>query len=179
MLSGKFVVRVPPSLHRTLKQEALSRGESLNTVCNRRLSVDGGNEHLQIFSLSRIIDEFAPLGVIVFGSWVRQETTEKSDIDLLIVLPETETVDRDLYKRWDKLELNPKLSPQFAHLPDMESPLGSLWLEIALEGEILFEQNKIMQGCCRQIRSQIAAGKYQRKESHGQGYWVQRTKNAE
>lgn len=35
--SGKFVVRVPPELHKALTIRALQRGESLNSFCKKTL----------------------------------------------------------------------------------------------------------------------------------------------
>lgn len=39
------------------------------------------------------------LGVVVFGSWTRDEMWDSSDIDLLIVLADDTQIERELYRR--------------------------------------------------------------------------------
>jgi predicted nucleotidyltransferase len=37
--------------------------------------------------VERIVRKFAPVKIILFGSWARGEATKDSDLDLLVVLP--------------------------------------------------------------------------------------------
>lgn len=178
MLSGKFVLRLAPEFHRALKDEARRNGESLNSLCLRKLqSVPSSS--LQGDVISQITDEFKPLGIVLFGSMARGDATTKSDIDLLIILPEEIPISRALYQRWDQRIKNAdRYSPQFVHLPKTGEAIGSLWLEVALDGDILFAGDGRIKNSLLRIRSQIAEGKYLRKISHGHAYWVRREEDA-
>lgn len=177
MLSGKFVLRIDPKMHKALKEEAKKQGESLNSLCLRKISQASSSPHSAV--LKAIVGEFNPLGVVLFGSAARGEDRSSSDIDLLIVLDNSTPVSRDLYMRWDAiLKDGGKYSPQFVHLPSSGGDIGSLWLENSLEGEILYDRNHAIRDEFIKIRSQIAEGRYQRRISHGHAYWVRRDVHA-
>ncbi len=178
MTSGKFVLRIEPELHLALKTEAHRLGESLNTLCQHKLSAAAPIIETNGLPLNQIITSFCPVGVVLFGSTVRGEATSKSDIDLLIVLDSKKMISRDFYRHWDKLHFKDSISPQFVHLPRIKEPLGSLWLECAIEGEILYDPNKSLRVCFREIRQSIAEGSYTKKISHGQSYWIRQEPNA-
>lgn len=182
MLSGKFVLRLDPRTHKALKNEARTRGESLNSVCQRKLRSHGGSQGNSQWNevCERVVSEFAPRGIVLFGSVARGEETKGSDVDFLVVLPEDQVLSRDLYRRWDQIFLKEKreLSPQFVHLPQVSGPLGSIWLEVAIEGEILYDSNSALRSVLFKIRSQIAEGNYLRKVSHGHPYWVRQDLDA-
>jgi predicted nucleotidyltransferase len=178
-LSGKFVLRVDPTLHLRLKQEAEARKTSLNQWVVAHL--EGLSPMNPTYDVdSRLIAAVAAafgadlLGVILFGSTVRGERRENSDIDLLIVLKKHRPIDRTLYRVWDKqvaTVIGDEYSPQFSHVPSLEA-VSSLWLEMAIEGEILFDGEGSLKELLRLIRGQIAKGIYCRKTSHGHPYWV-------
>lgn len=171
MLSGKFVLRLDPRLHKALKEEAQIRGESLNSLCLKKISLSMTSPHAVM--VRAIVEEFNPLGILLFGSSVRGESRASSDIDLLIVLHDKVSITRHLYQRWDQIfPQSSKYSPQFVHLPSFESDIGSIWLESSLEGEILYEKETIVKNVLIKIRSTIAEGQYVRKISHGHAYWV-------
>ncbi len=172
MASGKFVLRLDPKTHQALKEEARARGESLNSLCSRKLQNPTGSEWSEV--CERIVQEFAPEGIILFGSVARGEATQKSDVDLLVVLPKTQQISRALYQRWDQVFAKTEdiYSPQFVHLPHSNEVIGSIWLETALEGEILYEKQRVLRDVLVNIRAQIAEGRYWRKLSHGHSYWV-------
>ncbi|KYG64706.1 hypothetical protein AZI86_10875 [Bdellovibrio bacteriovorus] len=176
MVSGKFVLRLEPGLHQALKEEASRNGESLNQLCNRKLK---SFKALDLdLPLEEIIKVFSPQGVVLFGSQVRGQATEKSDIDILVVLGPQVKMDREFYRRWDQLGVGEKYSPQFVALPKPGEPVGSLWLENAIEGEILYDLNGNVKKVFRDIRGDIAKGLYIKKMSHGQGYWIRQGENA-
>lgn len=176
MSSGKFVLRLDPHLHRQLKEEAKAQGSSLNSICLQKLSNKKSSSHAEV--LTDILNEFDPLGVVLFGSAVRGESRESSDIDLLIILKSEAPINRDLYKRWDKImSKTTKYSPQFVHISSGNDPKGSIWLECSIEGEILYEHDKLITTEFIKIRSLIASGQYQRKTSHGHAYWVKKESN--
>jgi hypothetical protein len=178
MLSGKFVLRLDPQLHKSLKAEAAKSGESLNSLCLRKISLAATPSRFSEI-VGKVISHFNPLGVVLFGSVARGEERAGSDIDLLIVLDATKPVQRSLYSQWDEF-INPSetFSPQFVHLPKAGMDVGSIWLETAIDGEILCDPKEVLKKEYIRIRSLIAAGAYLRKSSHGQSYWVRQVSDA-
>lgn len=178
--SGKFVLRVDPSLHRQLKVEAEEHGLSLNEWIIHNLT------GMRLPSVSPLIRNLKQhfgmelLGVIQFGSSVRGEMKEGSDVDLLIVLDDARPIDRSLYQQWDRIvsKRDSIFSPQFSHLPKSEG-YSSLWLETAIEGVVLFDPSGRVESSIRRIRSAISEGIFQRKMSHGHPYWVRKDDSAE
>lgn len=181
MLSGKFVLRVDPKLHKALRDEALQKGESLNSLCIQKiLGLNDSTNSAWSELVLNIRAEFSPVGIALFGSVARGEQTANSDIDLLIVLPEQQPITRDVYKKWDRLKfINSKLSPQFVHLPKADAPVGSIWLENAMEAEILYDHAGIVKKTFLEIRRKVSLGLYVRKQSYGQSYWIRRDADAE
>lgn len=190
--SGKFVVRVPLEVHRDLKKEAHARGISLNELCVERLSkkATSGSEawwasfwrEIPATLLSKAglkARGFDLVGLVLFGSFPRGQSDSSSDIDLLLVLPTGGELSRDCYTRWDR-GLEPllrsvthrRVSPQFVTLPKNLEQAGSLWLEVAREGIILWEENLKLSTFLHGLRSHIESRAFVRKESHGQPYWV-------
>ncbi len=160
-----------PSTHKALKEKADELGESLNSLCLKRLV--GTPLHVSSVPVQKLISEFKPIGVALFGSAARDESRDSSDIDLLIVLDRHQTISRQLYSQWDQVfPTEKKLSPQFVQWPELEAAVGSLWLEVALDGEILYDPTQQLKKSLRRIRKMIAEGRYQRKSSHGHSYWV-------
>lgn len=178
--SGKFVLRVTPLLHKKLREEAADHGLSLNEWIVRQMS--GRSSHLPLPILDRLLKIYGAdlMGVVQFGSSVRGEMRASSDIDLLLVINPTREVDRSLYQEWDRSFPEEKYqiySPQFSHPPTAPN-FSSLWLEIGVEGEILFDSNGKIATVLRAIREAIASGLYTRKISHGHPYWVRKDENA-
>jgi predicted nucleotidyltransferase len=179
MLSGKFVLRIGSQMHRALKEEAHKAGESLNSLCLRKLQGAAGPLAWSAL-LSVVIQKFEPVGIILFGSQARGEATSSSDVDLLIVLKDDQKLSRQLYDEWDlHLRNFDSSSPHFSYLPALGHPIGSLWLEAALEGEILFDSRDVLKKTLRGIRQRIAEGSYQRKLSSGHAYWIRKGVNEE
>lgn len=175
VLSGKFVLRLDPKFHQLLKSEARARGESLNTICLRRLH--GGESSPWQSVVAKIVQEWKPLGIILFGSTARGEATSQSDVDLLIVFAETRSLSRSLYLEWDRNFRDvEKYSPQFVHLPQGDL-FGSIWLETSLDGEVLYDPQGCLKKTLHKIRSKIAEGSYLRKVSHGHAYWIRQEKD--
>lgn len=174
--SGKFVLRIPPDLHTQLKRAAEREQTSLNQYITQQLLQQTSQSTIISQTLTKVFGD-ALLGVIVFGSSVRGEARQNSDIDLLIVLDSERAITRELYSLWDaKIEgkLGSVYSPQFSHLPkDFMNP-SSLWLEIALEGEVLLDNSGRLRGTLTSVRDRIASGQFLRKYSHGHPYWVRR-----
>ncbi|MEY4617321.1 MAG: hypothetical protein RJB66_2281 [Pseudomonadota bacterium] len=175
-LSGKFVLRLDPKTHSKLKKEAQAKGESLNSLCLQKLLGVGISPWQKI--VTKVVDHYKPLGILLFGSTARGEATTKSDIDLLIVMPSSVTINRSLYSLWDQeFKDDPKISPQFAHLPDLDA-VGGIWLEASIDGEILHDPDGELKTALQSIRVFIAEGIYQRKMSYGHPYWKRQDTNA-
>lgn len=188
--SGKFVVRLPPQVHQQLKSESLKRGLSLNELCQERLS---SHTHVQPQRLSplpdivltQILDNAKKLqlpiqGILLFGSFARGEQSENSDIDLLIILSNEKIIERALYQDWDlafsdhRFYGSHEINPHFVYLPEDPKNCGSLWLECALEGMLIFETKEAnIQKKVLQIRNLIAQGRWRRKYAHGHPYWTE------
>lgn len=178
--SGKFVLRMTPSQHLALRQAAEAHDTSLNDWIVQKLF---SAENLSSSVVEIILSAFAKdvQAIILFGSVARGDQDQTSDIDLLIVLESSRPIDRGLYHLWDK-KIMPVLgiqySPQFCHRTKLESA-SSLWLEVALDGKILFDEDKRIEADMQTLRHKIAAGEYLRKMSHGHSYWVKRADNEE
>jgi hypothetical protein len=188
--SGKFVVRLPPQLHQQLKIESLRRGLSLNELCQERLSSlpqirSQKTGPLPETVLTRVLDTAKKLelpiqGILLFGSFARGEQDESSDVDLLLILSGEKKIERALYQDWDlafgehRFHGPHEINVHFVYLPEDPKNCGSLWLECALEGVLLFEVNEAkIQKKVLQIRNLIAQGHWRRKFAHGHPYWTE------
>jgi hypothetical protein len=182
--SGKFVLRISPELHGKLKVAATRQGLSLNELCQGilesgfRPSVQSGGESLA----SAIQSEFGESlqGILLFGSAARGEMTAESDVDLLVVVKSA--IERSLYRRWDDSEgiaLATKsfahpVNPQFVRLPARPADAGGIWLEAAIDGQILWSRDSRVPRFLVDVRKAIMAGRFQRALSHGHFYWIRK-----
>ncbi|NBY20469.1 toxin-antitoxin system HicB family antitoxin [bacterium] len=189
-LSGKFVVRLSPQVHQQLKSESLKRGLSLNELCQERLSLPNQSRAqktspLPQSVLTQILDTAKKLelpieGILLFGSFARGEQDESSDIDLLVILSPEKKIERTLYQEWDLAFSNYRfcgsheITVHFVYLPEDLKKCGSIWLECALEGILIFElKDTKIQKKVLQIRNLIAQGRWRRKFAHGHPYWTE------
>ena len=127
-------------------------------------------------ALTAEFDE-ALVGLVVFGSRVRNEHTATSDLDLLIAVSESVAVSRELYTRWDSAvgAVHAEagvVSPHFAHLPSEDAAVGSLWLEVALHGVVVLDPTGVVAPTLARVRDRIAAGEVQRRAAYGHPYWI-------
>ncbi len=180
--SGKFVLRLQPRLHLRLREEARRHEVSLNEWIVSRL--EPNPLEAATVPVEPILSAFDNQieGVVLFGSTARGERRKDSDVDLLIVLRSDIEIRRGLYSAWDQ-KVAPLLgdvySPQFTHLHETTQSASSLWLEVAMEGQVLFDPEGQVRKFMRALREQIAEGAFVRKLSHGHPYWVRREENAE
>ena len=178
--SGRFLLRVDPALHALLKASARDLGLSLNDYCARKLTapVDGAalaDDGAAV--VRRAIDLYGPrlAGVVVFGSWARGEAGDTSDVDLLVVVERRVPLVRSLYAPWDAEPATWDGRPvevHLAHLPDPGQAPSSIWAEVALDGLVAFERGRRLSSCLAAVRREIAAGRFVRRVSQGQPYWV-------
>jgi hypothetical protein len=170
--SGKFVLRTGVRLHEQLKELAQQEGVSLNQICIERLTQSAPKSPMQIFTQL----PFQPLGLLRYGSVSRGEATAVSDIDWLLLVPVETTIDRALYDVIDQQRLPlKKISLHLAHLPQEDQDYSNFWLELAIDAEVLWDQNGAIHLSLISVRRAIAAGRYQRFLTHGQPYWVRNT----
>jgi predicted nucleotidyltransferase len=184
-VSKSFVLRLDPEHFNQLQKRAQKLGISINALCVSLLKVDAQAASKALDPvLSLILNAFAGsvIGVILYGSVARGTQTSSSDIDLLIVLKESTAIDSKLYKKWDAateehfkdqktVSLTSEVSPSFVHLPKEPELSSGLWLEVALEGKILWEQDRQIQDTLHKLRQLIAEGKFLKSYTYGVPYW--------
>lgn len=190
LASGRFVLRLEPAFHETLRRIAGRQGRSLNQLCAGLLRQALLPEATGVGPL-KIASEVVPgaliaavasrwgerlEGLVLFGSAARAETWEHSDVDLLVVLRRGAAITRELYSIWDA-ELasrspNRRISPHFTRLPARVRSAGGLWAEVALDGVILWDPRLRLARTLSLLRREIAAGAMERRMAHGQPYWV-------
>jgi predicted nucleotidyltransferase len=184
--STALIVRLPKTVHEQLKREARAKGVSLNRHCLRLLSGSRleespptligacGPDFLREL-INEVVEDFADKiqALVLYGSWARGQAGSSSDIDLLIVVSDEVVVDRDLYSEWRTKRIgNHEVSPLFVNLPSENEEVRGIWLEIALDGVVLFDRESRACRYLAKVRRLIASGRVKRKMTHGHPYWV-------
>lgn len=112
-------------------------------------------------------------GVVAFGSWMRGEATNRSDIDALVVLHPNVPIVRALYRDWDRdgeIEWGGvPLDVHFARLPTRAS---AFWGELALDGTVAFERGGAVSEALASAKAEIAAGRLRCVQLHGGRCWI-------
>ncbi|MFQ5744190.1 MAG: toxin-antitoxin system HicB family antitoxin [Acidobacteriota bacterium] len=179
-LSGRFVLRIDPGLHASLKKAAEVAGMSLNEYCARKLAAAPGN--LGDPAAAAVVERAASLfggalvGVAVFGSWARDELDEGSDVDLLVVVDDRVRITRQRYRHWDRSPLywgGRIVEPHFVHAGTADRRITGLWAEVAVDGVVLFDRGCELSRRLSHLRRDIVAGRIVRRRVHGQPYWVE------
>jgi predicted nucleotidyltransferase len=178
--SGRFVLRLDPPLHESLRHAAERSAMSLNAYCSRQLALAAGGAIGWAWAAEAVqratrIAGNGLVGVVLFGSRARGEAHAGSDTDLLVVVDRSVPLNRALYSKWDKAPIvvdGQRVEPHFVRLPEAgRAPLG-LWAEVAIDGIVLFCRDLELPSALAAIRRDIADGRIVRKTSHGQPYWV-------
>ncbi|MYH26468.1 MAG: toxin-antitoxin system HicB family antitoxin [Holophagales bacterium] len=177
--SGRFLVRMPPSLHAALDGAARAAGVSLNEYCVRRLASAGTAEGGAVTLLSRAssVAGNSLKAVLLHGSWARGEATAASDVDALVVVDRSVELDRALYRLWDAEPIawhGRPIDAHFVHLPEEETFSG-LWAEAAIDGQVLFDRDGSVSEHLHRVRRAIAEGRLVRRVAQGQPYWTEAT----
>ena len=168
-----FNLRLDPQLFRSLKAAALAQKISINAYCVNRLSKRSEviGSHADVIQKLQKLFADDLVGVVLFGSTARGTQTASSDVDFMIVLNSRCPISTALYRQWDAEFDSANLSPHFVHLSDNIEKLGSLWLEVALEGKTLFDSTGLVENTLRKLRQLIAQGKFRRSMTYGVPYW--------
>lgn len=191
MNKASLIIRVPSSLHVSLKRAALREGISLNRFCTSLLEkVDARGESAETTtrtnlrlavpdSLESLIGEIREaftatlIGIVLFGSQARGEATEQSDIDLAVVLKQEASLDRDIYDKWRREVPSGDLAePLFLQLPAAADEIRGIWLELSLDGIVLLDTGFTLSGYLSRIRRMIAEGGVSRRTTYGTPYWI-------
>ncbi len=92
----------------------------------------------------RIVKRFHPDRIILFGSYVKGEPTDDSDLDILIVMPvegsrrkKTNEIDLALADRAVPMDLIVATPEQFDREKDM---IGTIVREAVQEGRVIYER---------------------------------------
>lgn len=174
--SGRFLLRMSPTLHGTLRSAAQASGLSLNEYCVRRL-VTGSIVHddaAQLVSRVAALVGDGLAAVVLHGSWVRGEAASGSDVDAVVVVDQAISLRRSLYHDWDQRPPTwggRPVDPHFVHLPE-GTTISGLWAEIATHGLTVFDRDGGLGAYLARVRSAVADGQLQRRTAHGQPYWT-------
>lgn len=177
----RFLLRLPPALHRALTARAQTEGVSLNEFCVRRLAAVNGPVGLPVDvpgileRASAAVSNDGVLGLVVHGSVARGEASTSSDVDVLIVVDDGVPLTRALYRRWDDGPQGHGERPidvHFVHLPPAPDRAGSVWCEAAIEGIVLADATGRIWRALRDVRRAISEGRLVRRSVHGQPYWT-------
>jgi len=179
--SGRFVLRIDPSLHGALREAARAMGVSLNEYCARKLaapSPESAGVDLATEAVRRAAEVVGEglIAVAAFGSWARAELHDESDVDLLVVVEEDTELSRNLYLAWDEAPIRwrgHRAEPHFVHFPDPGRTLIGLWAEVAIDGIVFFARDLRLSRLLAGVRRDIAAGRIIRRVVHGQAYWTE------
>ena len=176
--SGRFVLRLPPALHASLRDGARGAGLSLNEYCVRVLASAPGaavGPGADVAKRAGAVFGTEFVGAVVHGSWARGEATASSDVDVLVVLAPTHRVTRSTYRTWD---LEPityegrEVDVHVATLPADDVAPGPMWLEVAIDGIVVVDRDHQVARYLGEVRRRIAARAWTRRLAHGHPYWT-------
>jgi predicted nucleotidyltransferase len=98
------------------------------------------------------------VGVVLFGSRARGDASAESDWDLLVVaggLPSSELRRQVTLKRLIPREMRGAVSIMSMSLAEFEKCLSSVFLDIALDGKVLFDRGGVVVERLESIRTMI------------------------
>jgi predicted nucleotidyltransferase len=173
----RVLLRLSPHLHDAVKARAESAHTSINTLLERYIArgltgtSDDAAHYSEVINLAKREFGSKLIGLLLFGSQARGDVHDTSDTDILMVLDDSITIDRSLYRAWDA-RMPDAISLQIAHLPSTPSDAGSLWLECALDARILDDPTGRIADFLAQAKEYITSGNVVRRTTHGQGFWV-------
>jgi predicted nucleotidyltransferase len=170
-------LRLDARLHDLLRQDALKAGVSLNEWCGRMLAAPGAGgvaaAEVVLSIRSWLGDDLE--GIVLHGSFARDDLSTTSDVDLLAVVRSGRPITRALYREWEKRALawdGREVDLHFVHLPTADDRVSGSWAEAAVCGIVLYDRNLALSRRLIGIRERIAAGGLVRRMAQGQPYWI-------
>ena len=180
---NRFLLRLEPEVHQSLLRLSKTENISMNTLCARFIKDGlraGAQNQKWIQTILGAYQSDDLLAIVLFGSQARGETTASSDIDLLLVFSAATKITRSLYRKFEAvLESLPDQNRTSIHcvrIPEDVKSVSGFWFEIALDGKVLWKKNDEINVYLGMVKSAICSGKYVRKMSSGQPYWMQNEK---
>jgi predicted nucleotidyltransferase len=178
--TARFLLRLPPALHRALTARAAAHHLSLNEYCVRKLAgpeslMIRDTAALEVSARAQVVAGAQLIGLVVHGSWARGEMRAASDVDVLAVVEADLPLTRALYRQWDEVSLSWQgraVDAHFLHLPANPDRAGGVWCEAAVDGIVLSDRDGRIEETLRRIRRAVADGRLVRKHAHGQPYWT-------
>ena len=179
----RFLLRLDASLYHQLLQLPKTQGLSVNTLCSTL--IDQGLREIApkpkwIEAVAAAYESENLQAIVLFGSRSRGDATPSSDLDLLLVFPTGTRITRSLYRKQEELESlfapGIELSFHCAALPQDRNELSGLWFEVALDGKILWKKTDSITLWLDRVKEALCSGKYVRKLSSGQPYWMKNEK---
>lgn len=178
--SGHFILRISSALHARLRIRAQTEGRSLNSLCESLLEASTSDPLAGVWQpvVAELLSTFGDdlVAILLFGSRARGTAMDSSDTDLLLVFRPTVEITRQLYRKWEN---RPQSKSQAAddrlslHCVSLTPApeVGGFWLEIALDGVLLWERDSRTKVLLSELRKLIAEGHFVREKTHGHGYW--------
>lgn len=171
----EFLLRLPLNLYERLKSDANKRELSVNSYSKQILMCGAPFPEIFISIQSLLLSLFPEdiVGILIFGSFARGEAFDSSDIDVLLIINSSIPIERDLYEKVDRLKLGGReISVTIVHLPKEVSDVGSLWLEVALDGIVIYDPDIKVSQFLMLVKQYILKGSVQRRISYGVPYWT-------
>lgn len=169
---GKLLLRLPLRLHESLRLEASVTEKSLNALIVEKLARPFPSHALMSDPLSALVGELLAasgnglVGIALFGSSARGEVTQRSSMEVLVALDESDTLGPALTRKWRETErevAGQRAEIEFAPIPRLESGVSGFWAEVALDGIVLFERDFRLSRSLAGIRRHIASGRMVRR----------------
>jgi predicted nucleotidyltransferase len=170
-------LRLDARLHHLLRQDALTAGVSLNEWCGRILAAPGtcgvAASEVVLSIRSWLGDDLE--GIVLHGSFARDDLSTASDVDLLAVVGPGRPITRALYREWEERARawdGREVDLHFVHLPTADDRVSGSWAEAAVCGIVLYDRDLALSRRLIGIRERIAAGGLMRRMAQGQPYWI-------
>jgi predicted nucleotidyltransferase len=111
----------------------------------------------------------------LFGSAAREEETEESDIDFFAIienLPKSHFQRSLLFNRLSALNFRRHVLIIAKTPAEFESNFSSLYLDLAVDGEIIYDTDDFLKESFKKIRKIIDRAGLERKRNNGNFFWA-------